>query len=163
LCQTHCWTCPTIDLILPETGRFDTLTTFDLCTAQANQQGRTKRMQATARRLSVVSATSCARRRLIRDVLGERFPIQNPIPEAPKRFQTISEPGLRRIGNPQERPGHRPEPQPDRRKIKHGEPSTTPDAASEGRSGSENKTARSTRSPPPVGLTSVPRFPILPS
>jgi hypothetical protein len=28
----------------------------------------TKRMQATARRLSVVSATSCARRRLIRDV-----------------------------------------------------------------------------------------------
>ena len=29
---------------------------------------RTKRMQATARRLSVVSATSCARRRLIRDV-----------------------------------------------------------------------------------------------
>ena len=31
-------------------------------------QGRTKRMQATARRLSVVSATSTARRRLIRDV-----------------------------------------------------------------------------------------------
>ena len=31
-------------------------------------KGRTKRMQATARRLSVVSATSCARRRLIRSV-----------------------------------------------------------------------------------------------
>ena len=30
--------------------------------------GRTKRVQATARRLSVVSATSCARRRLIRSV-----------------------------------------------------------------------------------------------
>ena len=33
-----------------------------------NNQGRTKRMQATARRLSVVSATSCARRGLIRSV-----------------------------------------------------------------------------------------------
>jgi hypothetical protein len=32
------------------------------------RSSRTKRMQATARRLSVVSATSCARRRLIRDV-----------------------------------------------------------------------------------------------
>ena len=36
--------------------------------SSTNHQGRTKRMQATARRLSVVSATSCARRRLIRDV-----------------------------------------------------------------------------------------------
>jgi len=35
-------------------------------------------MQATARRLSVVSATSCARRRLIRDV--------RPIPRAMKGF-----------------------------------------------------------------------------
>jgi hypothetical protein len=34
----------------------------------STKTGRTKRMQATARRLSVVSATSCARRRLIRDV-----------------------------------------------------------------------------------------------
>ncbi len=32
------------------------------------KQGRTKRIQATARRLSVVPATPCARRRLIRDV-----------------------------------------------------------------------------------------------
>jgi hypothetical protein len=37
-------------------------------------------MQATARRLSVVSATSCARRRLIRDV----HPIQNAWPRLPR-------------------------------------------------------------------------------
>ena len=37
-------------------------------TTQQATQGRTKRMQATARRLSVVSATSRARRRLIRSV-----------------------------------------------------------------------------------------------
>jgi len=49
-------------------------------------QGRTKRMQATARRLSVVSATSCARRRLIRNVgqnknnMGHRLePHQNEL------------------------------------------------------------------------------------
>jgi hypothetical protein len=36
--------------------------------AMNRTQGRTKRMLATARRLSVVLATSCARRRLIRDV-----------------------------------------------------------------------------------------------
>jgi hypothetical protein len=36
--------------------------------ATPNEGRTTKRMQATARRLSVVSATSCARRRLIRDV-----------------------------------------------------------------------------------------------
>jgi hypothetical protein len=41
-------------------------------------QGRTKRMQATARRLSVVTATSRARRRLIRDV--------RPLPRAMKKF-----------------------------------------------------------------------------
>ncbi|MCX6848861.1 MAG: hypothetical protein NTY98_08060 [Verrucomicrobia bacterium] len=38
-------------------------------------KSRTKRMQATARRLSVVSAMSCARRRLIRSVRQETEPI----------------------------------------------------------------------------------------
>ena len=46
-----------VQIVIPEPKRW-----------RRTNQGRTKRMQATARRLSVVSATSTPRRRLIRDV-----------------------------------------------------------------------------------------------
>ena len=45
-------------------------------------------MQATARRLSVVSATSCARRRLIRDVLKRmKYPVQYSNGQEPKQIR----------------------------------------------------------------------------
>ncbi len=61
-------------------------------------QRRTKRMQATARRLSVVSATSYARRRLIRDVRPRSRVHCTPDKMSPREYSFVLPVGAGLIG-----------------------------------------------------------------
>ncbi|MBV6500906.1 MAG: hypothetical protein CJBNEKGG_03394 [Prosthecobacter sp.] len=67
-----------------------------------HHQGRTRRMQATARRLSVVSATSCARRRLIRVVRRFLAPLVTNANQVTRNFIRIVQPTLQWLISPTE-------------------------------------------------------------